>query len=452
MDSHSKLKASKGKGLFKSKKKILTSLGTALGLMATFFFPTQPTAGIHSASMLPFPAGGQVSIGEFPVVVPTLKYGFALDTFQVSEAKVEAGMTFGKLMSDHGVSVETVNRLVANSKDIFNVANGLRVQKGYTLLSDQKTGQAKYFIYEPNRFEYVIFGLTGELKVERLEKEVEIERVAVSGIIESSLWATLTKQGVSFEAAAKMEDALQWSVDFSHTQVGDKFRMIYDKKFIEGEEVGVGQVYAACYTREGKDAVAIWFDDGEHKGYYDVEGRAIESSFLKSPVKYTRISSRYNKRRFHPVLKRVRPHLGTDYAAPYGTPIYAVGNGVVTQASYTKGNGRFVKIKHDKVYQTQYLHMSRIAKGMKPGTPVAQGEVIGYVGSSGLATGPHVCFRFWKNGVQVDFLRESLPQAKPLPEEVLPAFFTVRDGLLEALEKVEIERPAMKKNSEPSAP
>lgn len=441
MESNSKLKMTPKKGPFKKKKNLLAYLGTSLGLIATFLFPNQPHADYQSASLFSFfPSQNKVSLGEFPVTIPNYRFGFAVDTFQVAEGKIENGMTFGKLLDSHGVTANQVIELVDKSKDVFNIVSGLRVDKEYAVLSDQKTGEALHFIYEPNVYEYIVFDLQGELSVEKVEKEIDIKKVAVEGKIESSLWATLTKQGVSFEAASKMEDALQWSVDFSHTQKGDSFKMIYDKKFIEGEEVGIGQVYVATYTREGKASQAFWFDDGgEHKGFYDGEGRAIKSNFLKSPVRYTRISSRYNRRRFHPVLKRVRPHLGTDYAAPYGTPIYAVGNGVVTEASYTKGNGRYVKIKHDKVYQTQYLHMSKFAKGIKRGVQVAQGEVIGYVGSSGLATGPHVCFRFWKNGRQVDHLRESLPQAKPLPDEVLPQFFEARDILISQLESIPSE-------------
>jgi murein DD-endopeptidase MepM/ murein hydrolase activator NlpD len=237
-----------------------------------------------------------------------------------------------------------------------------------------------------------------------------------------------------------MEDALETSVDFSHVQVGDEFKLVYDEKYIEGKRVGVGNVHAAYYKQadSDKEHYVFWYDGGgEHVGFYDQEGRPMKGRFLKAPVKYTRISSRYNPRRFHPVLKRVRPHLGTDYAAPTGTPIYAVGNGVVVAKGYTKGNGNYIKIKHDKVYQTQYLHMSGFAKGIKKGSYVSQGQVIGYVGSTGLATGPHVCFRFWKNGKQINHLREYFPPSKPLPDELLPEFFKVRDVYMEKLKAVD---------------
>jgi murein DD-endopeptidase MepM/ murein hydrolase activator NlpD len=232
-----------------------------------------------------------------------------------------------------------------------------------------------------------------------------------------------------------MEDALQWSVDFHHLQKGDKFKLVYEQNMIEGQDVGVEQVYAAYYKNLDNEHFAVYYEhpDVNKKGYYDLEGRPMNKGFLKAPVKYSRISSGYNPNRFHPILKRRKPHYGTDYAAPYGTPIYAVGNGVVTKASRTRGNGNFVKIKHNDTYQTQYLHMQKFAKGITPGAQVKQGQVIGYVGSTGLATGPHVCFRFWKNGKQVNHLKLNFPPPKSLPVEDLPGFYEIRDDYLAQL-------------------
>ena len=418
------------KGPFKHKKSMLAYMGGILGIAATLLLPAEQEAVVIKSSFFNFPTAKDMKLGDFPVAIPTYKFGFVMESFHVEEDVVKQNQTLGGLLSGAGLNARSIQKLVESCKGKFNVSSHFRVNKPYLLLKDKDCNEPKHFIFQPNPFEYFVFNLADDHAVTKVEKPIEVKTTAVEGVINSTLWQTLTDQGISFEAAAKMEDALQWSVDFSHTQKGDRFKMVYDKKFIEGEEVGVGQVYAAYYNREGKGSYAIWFDNGEYKGYYDLDGRAIASNFLKAPVKYTRISSMFNKKRFHPILKRVRPHLGTDYAAPYGTPIYAVGNGVVTEAAYTNGNGRYVKIKHDKVYQTQYLHMSKFAKGIKAGTQVAQGEVIGYVGSSGLATGPHVCFRFWKNGVQVNHLKENLPAPMPLPDSVLPSFFEIRDALL----------------------
>ena len=217
--------------------------------------------------------------------------------------------------------------------------------------------------------------------------------------------------------------------------------MIYEDKSIDGKSVGVGKVHAAYYKNLDNEYYAYYFENSKHNGYFDEKGRTMKKAFLKSPVKYSRISSKFNRRRFHPILRRVRAHLGTDYAAPYGTPIYAVADGVITKASRTRGNGNYVKIRHDETYQTQYLHMQKFAKGTRPGAHVKQGQVIGYVGSTGLATGPHVCFRFWKNGRQVNHLRLNLPPPDPMPEEDLPAFFELRDSMKIELDKIPFLKP-----------
>jgi murein DD-endopeptidase MepM/ murein hydrolase activator NlpD len=233
-----------------------------------------------------------------------------------------------------------------------------------------------------------------------------------------------------------MEDALASSVDFYHTQSGDEFKLIFEKKYVNGEEVGYGKLIGANYTNETGSHYSVFYQNGEYNGYYDEEGRPAKSTFLRAPVKHVRISSGFSMRRFHPIRRQSIPHLGTDYAAPYGTPIIAVADGVVSQAAYGGNNGRFVKLRHDKVYETQYLHMQGFARGIRPGVRVKQGQTIGYVGSTGLATGPHVCFRFWKNGRQVNHLREVFQPAKPMPQSELPKFFELRDRIKIALDKI----------------
>ncbi len=382
-------------------------------------------------------AAQKAKLSAFPIEIPTLKYGFALDTFQVFESEIKAGEFLSDLLQVHKVDYLTIEQLAKNAKETFDVRK-LRAGKPYAVLSKDTTQAADYLIYEPNAFEYVVFDLKNTENVRLEKREVITERKSAAGQIESSLWNAMVDNGMSYELTAEMENALQWSIDFHHVQQGDRFKLVYDEKYIDGEVVGVGRVHAAYYQTGNNEYHAIYYDENEElEGYYDLEGRPMASGFLKAPVKFSRISSRYNPRRFHPILKRVRPHYGTDYAAPYGTPIYAVGNGVVSRAGYTRGNGNFVKIKHDDTYSTQYLHMQKFASGLSVGTHVKQGQVIGYVGSTGLATGPHVCFRFWMNGKQVDHTRLELPPADPLPEEELPAFEKIKDGYLAQLAQLE---------------
>ncbi|MEK7257512.1 MAG: peptidoglycan DD-metalloendopeptidase family protein, partial [Bacteroidota bacterium] len=391
-----------------SKRKNLAIIGVALGLFASLFLPAEKPQLFQEASFLSSEEVEDEQLGSFPIIVPTIKYGFALDTFQVLEDRVLRNQTLGTLLSDFGVENWRIEQLRMNCKGVFEIQRDFKAGNSFTLLTRHEGQAPDYLVLEPNVFEYVVFNLkNGQVTVTK--REMVTKTHFITGSIESSLWAALNELKVSTETSAKMEDALECFVDFSRTTDGDEFKLLFDENYIAGKAVSAGQVYAAEYTRDGKDYYAFWFDNGEQKGFFDMDGSPARRGFLKSPVKYSRISSNYNLRRFHPILKHVRPHLGTDYAAPYGTPIYAVSEGTVVEAAQGKGNGRYVKIKHDNVYQTQYLHMSRFAKGIRRGSKVAQGQVIGYVGSSGLATGPHVCFRFWKNGRQVNHLRLNLP-------------------------------------------
>lgn len=378
-------------------------------------------------------ADTKVEIDAFPVVVPTMRYGFAIDTFNVIEDSIRSGEFLGSILNRNKMSYSDIETLVKNAKGIFNVSS-FKVNSPYMILNQDTSTTADYFIYEPSVYSYYVFDLK-EKQVEKFEKPITYQSKAISGVIESSLWTAMTQQNASPALFSKMEDALQWSIDFTRVQPGDQFKLVYDQEFIEGQKVGVGMVHAAYYKTANNEFHAVYYDENiEKAGYYDLEGRPLNKGFLKSPVKSSRISSHYNLRRFHPILKRVRPHYGTDYAAPYGTPIQAVGGGVVVRKGYTKGNGNFVKIKHDDTYQTQYLHMQKFASGIAVGTQVKQGQVIGYVGSTGLATGPHVCFRFWKDNKQINHLRLQFPPAEPLPEEDLPEFFKARDQYLAQLE------------------
>lgn len=389
----------------------------------------------------------EVQLGAFPIPIPNLKYGFAIDTFIVTEGIIQNRQFLADILMPHKVSMADIEILVQNSKDVFDFRK-LRVDKPYTILAADSTQKADYFIYEPDVFSYYVFDLKN-YTAKKVEREIDVELKAASGIIESSLWNAMVNNGMDFELASKMEDALQWSVDFHHLQPGERFKLLYEQKYIEGDPVGIGNLHAAYYQTAENEFSAFYFEtnDGED-GFYDENGNALTSSFLRAPVKYSRISSGFNPRRFHPILKRVRPHLGTDYAAPYGTPIVAVGNGVVTEARYGRGNGNFVRIKHDDVHQTQYLHMQKFAQGIRKGTQVKQGQVIGYVGSTGLATGPHVCFRFWKDGKAINHTKLKFRPNKPLDEVQMARFKETREGYLEQLGEVEFKTFEEKEDKE----
>lgn len=373
-------------------------------------------------------------------VEPNLYFGFIVDSFHIYESEIQQNEFLSNILLAHKVSYATIAELEIATRDTYSVRR-LRAGRPYAILNSDTTTAADYFIYKPGAFNYVVYSLKDSLYAEVHYHPVDTVVRTGAGYIDHSLWVAMRNGGMSDALIGKMEDALAWTVDFYHIQKGDQFKLIYEERLIDGKAVGVGRLLAANFINRHGDNYAIYFENENYSGFYDLEGRPMKRAFLRAPVRYTRISSRFNPRRLHPVLQRIRPHLGTDYAAPHGTEIFSVADGVVTAASYTSGNGNYVRIRHDHVYETQYLHMSRFASGIRPGVRVKQGQVIGYVGSTGLATGPHVCFRFWKNGVQVDHLKENLPPPEPMSETDLPLYFAHRDSILPKLDAIPIPGP-----------
>lgn len=328
----------------------------------------------------------------------------------VESGTVKKGQSLSHILSPVGVSAQQLHGIATTQKETFDVR---RMKEGHDWsLFLAKNGDPQHFAYTINAKEYVVFDLTEGGQSRRGHFPSETRRGYVEGVVQGSLYQVLEDQGHSTTLALAMAQLYAWTIDFSRIQAGDRFRILYDRDWVSGKAAGMPRIMAAEFVHRGRNYPAYHFDQGEGPDHFDETGASLKKAFLKAPVEFSRISSRFNKKRFHPVLKKVKAHLGTDYAAPHGTPIVAVGDGVVTKASYTKGNGKYVKIRHNSTYTTQYLHMSR--RNVKQGQAVRQGDVIGYVGSTGLATGPHVCFRFWKNGQQVDHLREEFPPSTPI--------------------------------------
>lgn len=373
-------------------------------------------------------------------------YGFDLNEHYVGKTPIKNNQFLADILLAEGVSFETITSVESASKDIYSTRR-FKAGKELTLIRKDICDELSHFIYEPDPFRYIVYDLTKETpEVKEVLKEFEICEEIATGKISESLWLTMVDNGLNPALIDKMEDALASQVDFYHTKNGDEFKIIYEQKYIDDKPVSIGNIIGAYYKKKnnGQEAYSFHYKTDKYDGYYDLEARASKGAFLRSPVKASRISSRYNLRRFHPIKKRRIPHRGTDYAAPRGTPIRAVANGVVTHVSFTRNNGKYVKIKHDKTYQTQYLHMSKFAKGVRSGTTVKQGQTIGYVGSTGLATGPHVCFRFWKNGVQVDPLREILPPSDPMADADKPAYLSYKEPIRQLIDGLEISEPTKK--------
>lgn len=353
------------------------------------------------------------------------KFGFTLNDFKVVNDTIESGDTFGKILGEQGYSAADIHKITESIKDTFDLRD-IRVGRPFTMLKDKKAPSGlKVFIYEPNNLSYYVVDLRDSVaRVNKTVKPITIKRRIIAAEIEGSLSETLSKAGASAAMIQELADIYAWSIDFFKIQKGDRFAVTVREKYIDGTTyVGVDQIEAAFFEYKGKKIYAFPFkqDPNSKKfDYYDENGKVLRSMFLKAPLKFSHITSRFSPRRFHPVQMRWKAHNGTDYAAPTGTPIMSTADGTVIQAGYTSGNGNYVKVKHDRIYTTQYLHMSKIL--VRNGQHVSQGQTIGLVGSTGLATGPHVCYRFWKNGVQVDALKQKFSSGKEMEKKHLPRY------------------------------
>lgn len=374
------------------------------------------------------------------VETKTYAYGIEVDTLSVEKSEVQPNQSFSEILLNYGVEYPRIHSLVGMSKDVFDVRY-IQAGKPYTAILNQKDSSSTltHLVYEKSLTEYVVFELSENDTVFAGQKAVTKKVKEASGVIEGSLYLTLQNQDLSPVIAVKLSEIYAWTIDFFRIQKGDYFQVIYEEIYIDDTVyAGTGRIIAANFNHFGGDNYAFEYVDTAQgwPEYYDDAGNSLRKAFLKAPLSYSRISSRYSPRRFHPVQKRWKAHLGTDYAAPRGTPIMSTADGVVDRAGYTSGNGNYVKVRHNSVYSTQYLHMSKIAKGMKPGTRVKQGQTIGYVGSTGLATGPHVCFRFWKNGKQVDPFKQKLPDAEPIRDDIKADFLESMKPMKLRLEKL----------------
>ncbi|WP_445453516.1 peptidoglycan DD-metalloendopeptidase family protein [Flavobacterium sp. 25HG05S-40] len=345
-----------------------------------------------------------------------VEFGFNLHDFNIVHDTIQSGDTFGSILESQNLNGNQVYDIVAKVKDTFDVRS-IRKGKPFTILrSKDKTNKIQIFIYQPDRLNYYVVDFRDSITAHKKARPLTFKTRTIAGALNGSLSETLQNMKVDPSLAPKIAKIYAWSIDFFKLKKGDKFGLKFTERYINDTIYdGVDSLKAAFFEYKGKNIYAFSFAPDENtkkQQYFDEEGKTLKSFFLKAPLKFINITSRYAKNRFHPVQLIWKAHKGTDYAAPTGTPIMSTAAGIVEQAGFTTGNGNFVKVKHDKTYATQYLHMSKIL--VKRGQRVTQGQVIGKVGSTGLATGPHVCYRFWKNGVQVDALKLKLPTATPM--------------------------------------
>ena len=349
-----------------------------------------------------------------PVVLETL-YDIPVKNYEVKKHRIRRNQFLSDIISKNGIDIRDFIEMKNAYRDVFDERR-LRAGNHYSVFFPiESQEKADFLVYEMNDVDFVVYDFVRK-KIYTKSKKVSLKERVASGAINSSLYQAFDDKGLDMQLGMELSDVFAWEIDFYRLQKGDRFKVIYEEKVIDGTPIGVNRILGAQFEHEGNFFYAFYFqpDESVDGDYFDESANSLRKEFLKAPLKFSRISSRFSSKRFHPVLKRYKPHLGVDYAAPTGTPILSVGDGVVEEAMYKRNNGKYVKIRHNSTYSTQYLHMSRFASGIRHGSRVKQGQVIGYVGSTGLATGPHVCFRFWKNGVQVDPLKVKTPPSKPV--------------------------------------
>ena len=354
------------------------------------------------------------------------KYGYDKDQFIFEEKKIKSGDTFGDILEDVGVDYPEIFEALQKTKGDVNFKK-LQIGKPYTLIfSKDSLRSLKAFVYHPTIEGYSFIQLKDSVYGKTVVKPKTYKEMEASGVIENSLYLTLEEQNMNPLLTYYLSDIYAWTIDFFRLEKGDRFKVIYSETFVDDTiSVGISRIKAAYFLHRGKERYAFEYETDSIKGiveYLDQDAKNLRRAFLQSPIKFGRISSRYNlKRRIAYYGNRVRPHKGTDFAAPIGTPILSTANGVIVKSSYTRANGRYVTVKHNNTYSTQYLHMQK--SNVRVGQQVEQGDIIGWVGMTGNTSGPHVCYRFWKNGLQVDPFKQKLPEAKPVSESLKKQYF-----------------------------
>lgn len=382
----------------------------AVGIAVWQFYPvTKPDVNIED----------EVVVEELPI----LEYGIPIDSFDITEGVIKQGQVLSQILSNHGATGNNISQLSLLTKEDFDFRT-IRAGHNYKIFClPDSTQKLCYFIYEISPVKYAIFNLNDSLKIEYGEKPLTVERKLSEATINTSLWNAVADGGITRTLSLDLSDIYAWSIDFFGLQKGDNFTAVYDERFVNDSiSMGVDHIYAARFNHSKKDYYAFYFIQDSIGSYFDEEGNSLKKAFLKAPLKFSRISSHFTHARKHPILKIVRPHTGVDYAAPAGTPVMSIGDGTVIEKRYTNGGGNTVKIKHNSIYSSAYLHLQGYGKGIAVGSRVSQGQVIGYVGSTGLSTGPHLDFRVWKSGTPINPLTMESPPVEPVKPENRAAY------------------------------
>ena len=383
---------------------------------------------------------------QVEVVKPEMKFGLPVDSFCIRKEAVKRNETLADLLIPEGISYQTIDRIARTSRSVFDVRKINVHNNYYCFCTNDSLKKLVFFIYEIDPVNYVVYQFRDSLRIYTGKKEVVRETKTASGTITSSLWNAMEANDLNTSLAIELSEIYAWTIDFFGIRKGDKFRIVYEESYVDGKPLGISNIYACQFEHANENFYAFQFRQDSIVSYFDETGKSLKKAFLKAPLKYSfRISSRFSYNRFHPVLKIRRPHLGVDYAAPVGTPVYSIGDGVITRKGYqARGGGNFMYIKHNSIYTTSYMHLNTFAKGIAPGVRVHQGQLIGYVGRTGLATGPHLDFRVFKNGSPIDPLNVKAPPVEPVHKQNMATFTIYKDSMLTKLGKIDFKEKSRK--------
>lgn len=365
---------------------------------------------------------------------PGKRYEIIVDSFNIDNNRIRRNQNFAEILRQYDLGEHTVYDALKEVEKVFDVTK-FKAGNPYYVFYDKydTTGTVSYFVYEHEPTSYLKLSFGDKITARKLKKETRVERKSCSATVSSSLWNTMKDNDLNPSLALELSEIYAWTIDFFGLEQGDAFKVVYEEEYVDSTSIGIKNIVAAYFKHNQDTLYAIPFEQDSGVTYFDLKGKSLQREFLKAPLRFSRISSGYSMSRMHPILKRRRPHRGVDYAAPAGTPIHSIGDGVVVDKGYTKAAGYYIKIRHNSIYTTGYNHLSGYAKGMHKGRKVKQGDVIGYVGATGYATGPHLDFRFWKNGQLINPLRVEAPPVEPVREENRKAFEQVKEKWLKEL-------------------
>ncbi len=363
-------------------------------------------------------------------------YGLSTDSLNVENYSIKNNQNLSDILFEHGIDYPTIDQISIKSRDIYDVRK-MRAGNPYFILSSADTlHNPKYLVYERNPIDFVVFSLTDSFNIYLQSKLITVDTVQATGVINGSLWLTMLENDDGPNLAIELSEIYAWTVDFFGLYQNDTYKIAYEKLYADTQFVGIGNIIASSFNHINSEHFAFFFTQDSVGDYFDEKGESLRRAFLKAPLRFSRISSRFSYNRRHPILKIRRPHLGVDYVAPIGTPVHSVGDGVVVSVGRRTQEGRMVQIKHNGTYSTQYLHLSRYGTGIRNGAYVMQGQIIGYVGSSGLSTGPHLDFRFYKNGQAVDPLKVKSPSVNPVNLDNMETFNIVMNYWKDYLDSI----------------